>query len=228
VAQALQIYDWFTRDLLSESEIAQRLNAAGVRTAVAFGLARKLRSAGAQQIPSTSGLNVYNRRSFKLKKQRVVNPPHMWIRKTITPLSRSLMRARFKAAAARLIERSKRYSDEEMLDRLRTANRTHGYLSGLLINEAPDTPSSAAYRNRFGSLTRAWNQPVGYEQGRDLHYLAVNRSATARHAPEDRRKRRPRRSKQWAGSRWSRTPSTQPLTVNGEFHAPLGACALSR
>lgn len=66
VAQVLQIYDWFTRDLLSESEIAQRLNAAGVRTAVGSAW----RASSVRQVlsnPKYVGANVYNRRSLSSK-----------------------------------------------------------------------------------------------------------------------------------------------------------------
>jgi hypothetical protein len=166
--------------------------------------------------PKYIGANVYNRRSFKLKKQRVVNPPHMWIRNdhAFEPV---VDEARFRAAQARLIERSRRYSDEEMLDRLRTVYQTHGYLSGLLINEAPDTPSSAAYRNRFGSLTRAY-QLVGYEQDRDLHYLAVNRRLRAMHP---KIVQQTTQAIENVGGHVVQDPETQLLTVNGEFTVAL-------
>ena len=215
VAQVIQIYDWFTKDLLSEGEIAHRLNATGVCTDVG----KPWRTGSVRQVlsnPKYIGANVYNRRSFKLKKQRVVNPPHMWIRNdhAFEPV---VDEARFRAAQARLIERSRRYSDEEMLDRLRTVYQTHGYLSGLLINEAPDTPSSAAYRNRFGSLTRAY-QLVGYEQDRDLHYLAVNRRLRAMHP---KIVQQTTQAIENVGGHVVQDPETQLLTVNGEFTVAL-------
>ena len=220
VAQVIQIYDWFTKDLLSEGEIAHRLNATGVCTDVG----KPWRTGSVRQVlsnPKYIGANVYNRRSFKLKKQRVVNPPHMWIRNdhAFEPV---VDEARFRAAQARLIERSRRYSDEEMLDRLRTVYQTHGYLSGLLINEAPDTPSSAAYRNRFGSLTRAY-QLVGYEQDRDLHYLAVNRRLRAMH-PQDCAADHPGHRKRGR----ARRPGPRDSATHGQWgvHCGAGACTL--
>jgi len=64
------------------------------------------------------GNNIYNRTSFKLKKLHVVNTPEMWIRKDgafdpIVPTevfytARGIMRAR-----------ARRYTDEELIERLR-------------------------------------------------------------------------------------------------------------
>jgi len=70
----LQTYRWFTDDGLSESEIAARLNEQGVRT----DLGRDWTRATVREVLSNEkyiGNNSYNRRSFKLKKLRVVNTP---------------------------------------------------------------------------------------------------------------------------------------------------------
>jgi hypothetical protein len=55
-----------------------------------------------------------------------------------------------------ILARAKRYSDEEMLDRSGEILAQHGRISGLLIDEQEDAPSSAAFRHRFGSLVRAY------------------------------------------------------------------------
>src|SRR3546814_2894741 len=59
---------------------------------------------------------------------------------------------------ARLIveERSKRLTDDEMLALLSDILKRNGYLSGLIIDEFEDGPSSSAYQSRFGSLLRAY------------------------------------------------------------------------
>ena len=44
-----------------------------------------------------------------------------------------------------------------------------GVLSGLIIDEQDNLPSSSAFRNRFGSLLRAY-QMIGYEPERDYRY----------------------------------------------------------
>ena len=76
VAIVNQIYRWFVEGNLFESEIADRLNTQGVLT----DLGRAWTRATVREVLSNEkyiGNNVYNRRSFKLKKTRVVNSPEM-------------------------------------------------------------------------------------------------------------------------------------------------------
>ena len=47
--------------------------------------------------------------------------------------------------------RNRRFSDTEMLERLTKLFQRHGYISGLVIDEADGLPSSGAYAHRFGS-----------------------------------------------------------------------------
>ena len=80
VAVVNRIYRWFVDDNLTESEIAERLNTQGIRT----DLGRDWTRATVREVLSNEkyiGNNVYNRRSFKLKKHRVINGPDMWIKK---------------------------------------------------------------------------------------------------------------------------------------------------
>ena len=44
----------------------------------------------------------------------------------------------------------------------------------MVIDEAEDMPSSAAYSGRFGGLIRAY-QLIGFDPGRDYKYLEVNK-----------------------------------------------------
>ena len=67
-----------------------------------------------------------------------------------------------------------------MLARLAALLRNVGRLSGLVIDERDDMPSSSAYRSRFGSLLRAYTL-VGYSPARDYDYVAVNRELRAMH-----------------------------------------------
>ena len=53
-------------------------------------------------------------------------------------------------------------------------------LSGLIIDEENDLPSSSAYRSRFGSLLRAYRL-VGYEPERDYSYIEINKALRAAH-----------------------------------------------
>ena len=74
--------------------------------------------------------------------------------------------------------RAYRYSDEELIDKLRSLYQRHGYLSGLIIDEAEGMPSSAAYAYRFGGLIRAY-QIVGFTPDRDYQYLEINQFCAA-------------------------------------------------
>jgi hypothetical protein len=87
----------------------------------------------------------------------------------------------FAAAKAIFAAKAHRYSDEEMLDGLREALETHGFLSGIVINEASTLPSSGAYQSRFGSLLRAYKL-VGFTPDRDYRYIEINKRLRKIHA----------------------------------------------
>ena len=76
--------------------------------------------------------------------------------------------------------RSRHFSDEELLDALRAILKRQGQLSGLIIDEENDLPSSSAYRSRFGSLLRAYRL-IGYEPERDYRYIEINKALRAAH-----------------------------------------------
>jgi hypothetical protein len=84
--------------------------------------------------------------------------------------------------ARRIIDsRHQHLSDEVLLDRLKDLLRLRGRLSGLIIDETEDMPSSSCYSTRFGSLTRAYTL-VGWTPDRDFAYVEVNRNLRRRHA----------------------------------------------
>lgn len=215
VAVVNQIYRWFVEDNLFESEIAERLNTQGVVT----DLQRAWTRGTVREVLSNEkyiGNNIYNRRSFKLKKLRVVNGPEMWIRKDgafegIVPAEL------FYTAQGILRARAYRYSDEELIDKLRSLYQRHGYLSGLIIDEAEGMPSSAAYAHRFGGLIRAY-QIVGFTPDRDYQYLEINQFLRRWH-PQVVSETEHRISE--VGGKVVRDPATDLLRVNGEFSISL-------
>ena len=120
------------------------------------------------------GNNVYNRVSFKLKQRRVANPPDMWVR--AESVFAPVIEADFFQAAQRIIEeRNRRFTDEELLERLTALFHEKGAVSGLVIDEMEGMPSSSTYRHRFGSLVRAYHL-IGYVPDRDYRYLEINRA----------------------------------------------------
>lgn len=172
------IYRAFTEEGLRESEIATRLNSRGVKT----DLGRDWTRGTVHTILTNEkyiGNNVFNRRSFKLKKRRVENSPEMWVR--ADGVFAAIVEARhFYTAQGIIRERNRKFSDEDMLSRLRTLHNREGWLSGILIDETDDMPSSAAYAYRFGGLTEAYRL-IGYDPGRDLSFIADNRHIRQMH-----------------------------------------------
>ena len=211
----VQIYRWFVDESAHEQDIADRLNSRGIRT----DLGRDWTRATVREVLSNEkyiGNNVYNRRSFKLKKVRVVNQPAMWIKKegafeAIVPPDL------FYTAQGILRARAQRFSDEELIEKLRRLYQQHGYLSGLIIDEAEGMPSAAAFAHRFGSLIRAY-QTVGFTPDRDYQYLQVNQFLRRMHpevvADTERRIAD-------MGGAVLRDPATDLLTVNREFTISL-------
>lgn len=210
-----QIYQWFIDGGLIESEIADRLNMQTVKTE----LGREWTRATVRQVLTNEkyiGSNVFNRISYKLKKLRVVNTPEMWIRKenAFEPI---VARDLYYTAQGIIRARSRRYSDEELIDRLRGLYQHRGFLSGIVIDESEGMPSSAVYAHRFGSLIRAY-QMVGFAPGRDYRYLEINRFLRQLHP-----KIVAQTEAQVAvlGGRIVRDPATDLLQVNQEFSLSL-------
>lgn len=163
---------------MNEREIATVLNGKGVLTH----LGRPWTRATVHELLTNEkyiGNNVYNRNSFKLKQKRVANPPDMWIRGdgAFTPIVEPAV---FQAVRTIIQERNRRFTDPEMLERLAALLNSTGWLSGLVIDEQENMPSSAAYRSRFGTLVRAYRL-VGYSPGRDYEYVEINRVLRALH-----------------------------------------------
>ncbi len=167
-----QIFRWFVEDRLVEAEIAERLNRQGIKTDID----RDWRAATVHQILVNEkyiGNNVFNKKSFKLKKRRVVNPPELWVRKE-GAFEAIVAPELFYTARGMIVERSRKISNEEMLEKLRAVYQERGMLSGLIITETEGMPSPTAYSHRFGSLIRAY-QLVGYTPERDYRYLEINK-----------------------------------------------------
>lgn len=173
VEQVNRIYSLFVHDALSEREIANLLNQEGVAT----GRGSPWTRASIHQILTNEkyiGNNVFNRVSFKLKQRRVVNHPDTWVRAE-GAFPSVVDVALFKRARSIIDQRSHFFSDAELLVLLRSVLTEEGSLSGLVIDERDNMPSSSAYRYRFGSLTRAY-ELIGYQPDRDYSYIEINRS----------------------------------------------------
>jgi DNA invertase Pin-like site-specific DNA recombinase len=209
------IYRAFVEDDKRESEIAELLNARGIRS----DLGREWTRGTVHQILINEkyiGNNVWNRASFKLKRKRVHNSPDMWIRAdgVFEPIVECQL---FDAAQVIIRQRSHRFSNDEMLDILRRLLETNGYLSGLIIDEVDGAPSSTAYSSRFGSLLRAY-ELVGFTPDRDYQYIEINRTLRRMfpHVVADTIAGIVN-----VGGQVRKDPSTDLLTINEEFTASI-------
>lgn len=172
VALIRNVYQAFVHEGRSEREIAADLNAQGIPT----DLGRPWTRGTVHQLlinEKYAGENVWNRRSFKLKRKRVRNEPNMWI-KAHHAFEAIIESKLFEAARTIIDARSFRLSDEEMLQSLKGLYQQRGLLSGIVIDECDSLPSSSAYSSRFGSLLRAYRL-VGFTPDRDFRYVEINR-----------------------------------------------------
>ncbi|MGW9330326.1 recombinase family protein, partial [Bosea sp. NPDC055594] len=128
-----RIYRLFVDLGVQEAQIAASLNLEGIVT----DLGRPWTRGTVHQVltnPKYIGDNVFNRVSFKLKMRRVVNTQEHWVR------ARGVFTAIVDVAtferAVRIVEdRSRRMSDAELIDLLRSLLEAQGSLSSLVIDE---------------------------------------------------------------------------------------------
>jgi len=215
VATVHRIYDRFVRSRRNERAIADELNSDGILT----DLRRPWTRATVHQVLTNEkyvGNNVYNRTSFKLKQHRVRNSPDKWIR-AMDAFDRVVPVDVFLKAREIIAERSRRLDDEAMLGLLRSLYERSGVLSGLLIDEQDNMPSSSAYQARFGGLLRAYAL-IGFCPSRDFGYLRINQWLRERH-PELIRELH--LGLEGVGADIFEDPDSHLLTVNGEFTVSL-------
>jgi hypothetical protein len=172
------MYAAFVKEGKSEWEIAKLLNERGILTDF-----QRIWTRGTVHEVLTNekyiGNNVYHRTSCKLKQKHVENPPEKWVRANdafVGIIDSTL----FLAAQGIILTRSRKWSDEEMLEKLRGILTQHGRISGILIDEADDLPSSSAFRNRFGSLVSAYRL-IGYDPEIDYSFIEINRQIRKKH-----------------------------------------------
>ncbi len=178
VAIVRDIYHDFVNQGRSERDIAAALNAREILS----DLGRPWTRGTIHEILINEkyiGNNVWARTSFKLKRQHVQNTPDAWVRAdgAFTAIVDPAMFARARSIIA---ARSVRLTDDEVLEKLREILGANGSLSGLIIDEAENCPSSSAFQARFGSLLRAYAL-VGFTPDHDYRYIEINRALRRLH-----------------------------------------------
>lgn len=209
------MYRTFVEQRIVESKLARMLNERGIAT----DLGRPWTQGTVHQVLTSEkyvGNNVYNRTSFKLKKKRVVNPPKMWIRADAA--FESIVSTELFLKTQEIIrERSRRYSNDELLGQLQVLLQREGRISGLLIDETDGTASSSVFRHRFGSLIQAYKL-ISYTPERDYRFIETNRQLRLMY---------PKvitdviGSIRQLGGEVDANPATDLLTVNEEFTASI-------
>jgi len=213
-----EIYRAFVEEGRSEREIAVMLNMRNILN----DMGRQWTRGTVHQILINEkyiGNNVWNKRSFKLKKERVRNAPDQWTRAE-NAFEAIVDKILFNAAQEIIRTRSRRLSDEEMLDALRNLFVKKGCLSAIIIDESEECPSSSAFQSRFGCLLRCYSL-IGYNPGRDYRYIEINRNLRQRH-PELIAEILFRIRE--LGGEITVDPDTDMLIINQEFCASLVLC----
>jgi DNA invertase Pin-like site-specific DNA recombinase len=216
VAIVREIFHLFTEGAKTQKEIAGLLNSRGIRA----DMDRIWTGPAVHNLlvnPKYIGANVYNRRSFKLQEKFVYNPREMWLwrDKAFEPL---ISEEQFLSAKTIIQERSRYYTDEEMLEDLRKLLARKGRLSCLLINEAKDMASSTSYISRFGGVVRAYKL-IGYTPPcNDYSHTEVSRRIRELYGQHlGQLITQLKNTGIWV----DRDPSTDLLTINREFTALL-------
>lgn len=175
----LQIYHDFIYEHKTEQQIADSLNAQGIltdrNTAWTKGVVHQILIN-----EKYVGHNVWNKScASKTGKTKGKNPESEWVR-VENAFTAIVPQALFNAAQAIIHQRSIKLSDAEMLEKLRKLLDAKGMLSGLIIDESDDCPSSSAYCSRFGSLLNTYTL-INYTPERDYHYVEINRLLRQQH-----------------------------------------------
>ena len=165
---------WMYRQFVNggklEVEIAALLNEQGIKT----DLGRTWTRGAVHQVLTNEkyiGNNVYNRHSYKLKETHKNNPPEEWLR-VKGAFEEIVDEPLFFTAQGMIRERNRRFSDDEMLDRLKRLLEKEGHLSGFVIDEAENMPSSG----HTPRASAAWCAPTGWSASRPTGTTAISRS----------------------------------------------------
>jgi FkbH-like protein len=125
------IYRSYINDGMTETEIRNDLNARGIETAydrlwTLYDVHKVLSS------PKYTGVNVFNRRSFKLGQKRVRNSPDLWIR-CPDAFQAIVSSEDFQKAQTLIAARSRKWEADGMLDKLKALLKVSGRLTAKIM-----------------------------------------------------------------------------------------------
>jgi len=191
VATVRRIFRSYAIGGLKPRAVADQLNAEGAPAGLApYWTAVRLRQLLANEV--YRGVYVYGRSRRRLQGPIEPQPPPTWVRAPgalpalvsevlFEAAQQALRRGRRGHAAPNIgPRRSRRRTDAEMLDDLRTLLANKQRLDSGLIDEAPGLLGACAYHKRFGGLRRAYAL-IGYDP---RTWSRPNPTSASRHAPE--------------------------------------------
>ncbi len=165
------VFDLFVRRAWTIPKIVRHLR----RKGVAGNLGRPWKAAMLRKVLTSElciGVYTYNLTSQKLQSPRRHNPEGEWVRAPIFPpvVSPDL----FARAQDRLFRsRPNRWTNDELLQRLRELLVEKGRLSQSIVRNAANMPDPGTYARRFGSMSKACRE-IGY-----VEPLCLGRSGRA-------------------------------------------------
>lgn len=193
-----RIFTLYGRGGLSLEAIARRLNVEGV-------------PAGERRLPwskarikcilgneTYAGVLTYGRLGVAPDGRRVPNPRSRILRlpDACEPIIGPTL---FEAARARREGRTRRFTNDEILEGLRRVLKTHGVITNGLVDDDPELPSSITVRVRFGGMRKALAR-IGYEPPGDWERRRAMervRGAGAMKAPDTERRCTSIRCRRW-------------------------------
>ena len=147
------------------SAIARELNRSGIthdgRPWTHVGVHNVVRN------PKYMGCNIWNRHSQRLRGPLIPVEPRLWVKKQLAfpPIVDAKTFDRAQAG----LPVPKRWSDEEILKRIRRLLKTKGRLSERLLQKARGIPCTVTLHNHFGTYRQLYEK-VGYHIGaEDIH-----------------------------------------------------------
>jgi DNA invertase Pin-like site-specific DNA recombinase len=207
-----RIFDLCTIHRMTPPEIALELNADLVRTQLGKpwlpGDVRRL-----IKNPKYVGTFTYGKTSKKLLGPRTATLPADWVIKKHA-FAATVSAEQFAAAQSRLLLQRNRYTDEQMLDKLRRVWRREGSLSVNLVNRSGSGPGSTLYASRFGHLDTAFKM-VGFT--RNLYYSKILELKAQKRKVEGTFRLAVIEQLRNAGVQVAENSQTAVLTLNGDL-----------
>jgi DNA invertase Pin-like site-specific DNA recombinase len=172
ISTVQQIFTSFATRKKTRTEIANELNAKGLRNARGKRWSM-LTISNMLKNEIYLGNLIYNRRSQKLGEKQVVNPRDMWIRcdHTFKPIISPKLFARAQEVRAEL-ECGRTSSDKELLDDLAALLRKKGHLSMKIMQSARELSHWTVYAKRFGSIMNAYKR-VGFRPHSKYNFAEI-------------------------------------------------------